>query len=289
MAALPADTQELLRFPVMDFSIFQRVAAEIYGRINSRPNHELQGWREAGLTCQEWRIDPAHPWAAVEKYHGLAPAARAAVDALIATDPDNYSNIRDLTPAEVYARHRAELVKLPNYLIPRILGEELAKEITVRQKLFTFEDREFGPGENRYLAVARDEDGHDTLLREGQTYQVFVTPFWPEGAFICDGRGAYLGAAKRWTAPSRADGDALREQYARVKEMQSAVLSPLSVYGRDQLRRRAADAVHNTGVMSQFVARPSMRKASRGRKAAPRAASATDAADAALNASLLQQ
>jgi hypothetical protein len=287
-AALPDETRELLRFPVMDFTVFKRAAAEIYHRLNLRDTHDLQGWRDCGFTKQQWRASALHDWAGLAEYNALDPKARAAIDALIASDPDTYSRIHPLSPHEVYDGRRHELsAKLPPYLFARILGPELAKEVAVRSKLLTFEDREFGPGEQQYLAVIRNEEGRDVLLREGETYQLFATPFWPEGAFICDAQGGYLGASKRWTRTNRADAEARVRQYADVKRVESAVLDPLAAAGRSILRQRANDAVHNAAVLGNFTDRLS--KPSRPSKTAKATGPRVSRSDAALNEKLLHQ
>ena len=89
-----------------------------------------------------------------------------------------------------------------------------------------FDDLEVSPDTLLYEGIIFDPRGRRERLTEGEKYRVFVNPFAPDRLYVCDGKLAYLGEAKRIVNPSRANKEAVyrtmghvaREEVERLKK-----------------------------------------------------------------------
>ncbi len=249
---LPPERADLLRLPFLEFGAFMRLYGEIVGRINHRDWHELEGWLEAGLVAHEFRLAQDLPWMPAERLLQAPEQERRAIQALISAP--GLTRVRKMSPAEVWARGQANLVRLPGYLVPQIIGPNLGIERKVdRAGVFEFQDRELGPGTFRYLARAKTPDGAELDLAPGESFLTFCNPFDPGLLYVCKagaGRGAYLGACRRWEAPCRADVEAVRRQMGAAAHEEARLLAPFQARHTQELRQRAADARWNRDVLA---------------------------------------
>jgi DNA-binding CsgD family transcriptional regulator len=116
-AALPEELRRELQYPVIEFTRFQEIAAQIYDQINSRTDHNLEGWARNYVT---------------DERTGL---------------------LRRMSPREVWERGREELVRLTPAAVALILGQDLAVEREVGvNHLIEFQDRTAAAGRMAYLA-----------------------------------------------------------------------------------------------------------------------------------------
>ncbi len=251
MLQLPEETRQLLAMPFVDFNIFRRMAGQIYANINNTYNHRLNDWEACELLAHEWRLDPTHAWASMEKFMELDPAKRGALEQLLANDAA-LMRVRRLSRAEVWNRGRKDLVRLPPSAMMLMLGKENAEERIVKGNLFDFESFELGPGAHRYIAHARDGMGGDKLLKNGQTYLTFVTPFWPEIMVVGDAKGRFLGVCQRYCEPNRADAEAIQRQMGQARHYEAEQMAPVAVYRKDTAARRAEMHRHNGAVLGHF-------------------------------------
>ena len=208
-------SQTLVQFAILELNQFMGVARELYGQIESDPDHDLEGWVEAGNVVQELLL--GGQWVpqqmllqgtAAEQELALALIGQGAVQ----TRP------RRMTRREVWDRGAGELVKLSGAGVVAVLGEDLARPNAeaVRRGMIEFEDAEVGPGIHRYEGVVFDPWGRRERLTEGERYRVFANPFAPERLFVCDARLAYLGEAKRIADPCRANIEAVHRTMGHV-------------------------------------------------------------------------
>lgn len=219
MLALPdADRAALIHLPFLEFNHFNRIVSRVYEAINRRDSHDLEGWLEAGLVAYEFAV--------------------------------GMQKVRKQSPREVFDTGFPALKRLPDYCIPLILGEAGQQERRLGNNgLFEFEDQEMGAGEYRYDARARAANGEIITLRDGEKYMTQVNPFDPRTLFVCDARGAYIGACARWNKISRADDEALRRQMGEASHALNERLAPLAARGREMVRQRIADTRHNAAVL----------------------------------------
>lgn len=252
MAFLPPERAALLRMPFLEFHAFMTLAGQVYEKINGRDWHDLEGWVEAGLLAHEFRLAQDLPWMSADRILQAPEQERRAITALISAP--GYTRIRKLSPAEVWARGRERLAKLPGYLAPQIMGQENGVEHKVQDDgLIEFEDRDLGPGTFRYLARVRRMDGSEELLPVGQTFQTFCNPFDPGVLHVCKagtGEGAYIGMCPRWEKVSRADVEAVHRQMGAAAHEETIRLLPYQARHTQEMRQHTADAKWNAGVLS---------------------------------------
>lgn len=149
MAALPEERARLLRFDLLEFRQFQELAADIYGRINSRTDHDLEGWE------RQCTPDPVS------------------------------GTMRRLSPLEVWQIGARDLVKIPPHGLALILSRDLGTERSVRSHMFQFEDKETSVDLLRFDATALvDGETYLTVLNPFAPDRLFA--FDAAGRFIAD-------------------------------------------------------------------------------------------------------
>jgi hypothetical protein len=249
--ALPPERAALLRYPFLEYHQFLSILDELYKRIDARTEHELEGWVEAGLVAHEFRVSDGSDWLPLAVVEQLPEEQRRAVEA-VACAP-GHGRVRRLSPGEVWRRGRADLVKLPGYCVPLILGDALGREVKISGSLIEFEDQELGPGQFRYLLDYVTPEGHPGRLLGGETYLFHVNPFNPREIYVSRAgakAGAFLGTCQRWEAPSKDDVDALHRQMGAARKMEAELLAPVARRGAELIRRRIEMHQHNAGVLA---------------------------------------
>ncbi len=251
-AKLPPERAKFLKFPMMEFNIFVRIAEDIYYNMNHRDDHKLEGWIESGLIAHEFRLDQASAWLPAESLLQLPEHKQTALEPIINL-PGN-TRTRKMCPAEVWERGRSQLVRLNGQHVPEILGLDLGVERKVGKRgLIEFEDRSIGPGTFRYMAKLRAPGGHQSWLAPGETYLTYVNPFDPSELHVCRagaGRGGYLGVCPQWQTVCRNDADALHRQMGAAAHAEKELLLPLNARHADQVDRRKADDAWNKQVLA---------------------------------------
>lgn len=252
LAFLPPDRAALLRTPFWEFNEFMKFAGEVYEKINNRDWHDLEGWLEAGLVAKEFRLGHDLQWMSMERYIEAPEHERHAIRALI--ERPGYTQVRKMSPAEVFSTGKTRLVRLPGYLAPQIIGPENGVERKVgKNGLFEFEDSNVGPGIYRYLAQAGKIDGSEEQLVEGETYMTFCNPFETDVLYVCKAgaiKGAYIGACARWNSIRRDDVEALHRQMGAAAKEETRRLLPYQARHTSEMRQRTADAKWNTAVLA---------------------------------------
>ena len=247
---LPPEQAELLEFDLLEQNQFMHVASAIYRNIENYTDHDLEGWVEAGLVVNEILFGGV--WMHQGILKTLPEGERAGVLALIGSGGIQ-SRVRKMSRLEAYNTGGKSLVKAPGFLMCEILGDDLAAERKVRNSLIEFEDAEVGPGVHRYHNIAEDTDGRQTVLREGETYQMFVNPFAPDALFARDARGCYLGECERINPVSRADIEALHRACGAAAKREGEILRPVQARHTAEAREKMRRALHNADVV---VGRP---------------------------------
>jgi len=252
VAALPPERAELLRLPLLEWNQYQEIVAQVYRHIDNRTEHNLEGWEECGFTLPEYRLDASMPWLPMHNLLALPADKQAAVEAVISQP--GLQRIRKLSPREVWDAGRTDLVRLPGWCVPALLGPQNG---AVRQvgndSLFAFEDKYLGPGKHRYESVLIRADGSREALRPGRDYLVHVNPFNRDLLYVSEAgakEGAFLGACRRWSKVSRAEVDALARQMGRAAKRESELLTPVARRGAAITKRRIDDAKWNARVLA---------------------------------------
>jgi hypothetical protein len=268
-AALPPERAQLLKFPFLEWTQFTGLALDIYRLIDTRTDHQLEGWQQLGFVSNEWRLpqiagggrDAAPPasasssWLPMSDFLAMPAEAQLALRALIDRDP-RLTRSRQLSPREAFEHSRAAdlaagaIARLPEYMILDLLEDvldatELA-ERTVRGRYIEFDDQTLDPDGLRFDATLAD--GH--RLRHGSKYLTLVNPFNPGHLHLFNARRAYIGAIPRDYAPCRADLDAVRRKMGEARADESARLQEIGLRHIDTARAKTEMHQHNARVAS---------------------------------------
>jgi len=240
---------EQLRLPFCSFAQFSEMLAIVYDRIADRIHHDLEGFEEAGLVLQEFRLAAGLPWMPMSVLRDYDAAQRAAIEAVISRP--GMVQLRPMSPRQAFDARRHELVRLPDCALPDILGHDLAAEATVSKDLsLDIPDLDIPNRRHMFAALVRDAMGRERALPRGEKYRVHVSPFGDDRAYISDMRGAFLGIAPALQRACRTDTEAIERNLGIQRHALSAELRRLAPLGEQRLRDRYEDTRHNVRVLT---------------------------------------
>ncbi|WP_411846410.1 hypothetical protein AAFN60_01880 [Roseibacillus persicicus] len=195
---LAPERAALLIKPLLDFhSEFVPAVGDAIRDINNRTNHELEGWAELGFMLREYTMLPGSGLYLPEHdFDKLPDATQTMLTEAARNDPATWSRRRPLSPAEVWAQGSDTMRKIPMHVVADILGEDLAREETVKGTYFRFHDKSISESELIYEARLRTPEGLPKLLRAGEKYQVLSNPFCPDYLLVCDAKFRCLGVSR---------------------------------------------------------------------------------------------
>ena len=248
MSRLPADRAQLLRLPYLEFNQWKQIVGQVYERINARTDHQLEGWEAAGLVVSEYSLGEGSAWQPMTRLLEMPPDQRAAAEKLI--DQPGRVRMRRLSPAEVWAAGRPDLVRLDPHYVPLILGHRNAKMLRVQDNhSFTFRDRRLGPGEHVYYAQAETAEGQTIMLEPGRTYSVYATPFDTSAVFVATERNEFIGIARRLQAACKTDVEAVHRQIGKAAARENELLEPVRARHVNDAREKQQMHEHNARVL----------------------------------------
>jgi hypothetical protein len=240
----------LLKLPVLSFDQFKEILNETYTRINSRTDHKLEGFEEAGLVITEYRLSEGSPWFPANRMLEMAEDERNAVSVLVQKSIERCCRTRLLSPAEVWALGQKNLVRLPRSYVPIICGPQNAKMIRLGDDhLFSFEDRRMGPGIHRYVSEVETEDGLMQQLQPNRFYMVHATPFDTGGIFISTEDGFFLGAARRLNTPCKMNSDDIHRRMGKTMAAENRLLSNFKDRHAGKASEKLEMHTHNAAVL----------------------------------------
>lgn len=246
--SLPAKYREALEFPVLEWTSLMQAATEIYARIHERRDHNLEGWEENGWVTMQWRLGPGFPWQDRSDYHRIPPGERAGLDAVIKA-PGNHRMVK-LSPREVWKMHESQLVKLPAWTLPMIVGDHTAKPITLKtNRTFVIQDREISSEPLVYAGELTDLEGNRRWLNGGETYAVWVNGFMLDTLVVGTPEGGVLGTCRRDVRAGYADAKAQEVAMGQSQRRLIELATPYAKLSRKNARERQAMHEHNIAVL----------------------------------------
>lgn len=254
--ALPAEQRDLVRYNMLDWPTYGRLAAALSDRIADDPGHELEGWE--GRTVVMWRTGDTDCWHPVRELDDMAPDRREAILAWLAGHPEHKAS-RRMTRREVWARGQSLLRRIPMIELPMLLDETDARMVTVRPNgTIGFQDQfYYGGDEVLFHAQCRDRNGFRCALVPGQSYALFGTPYHADAVIVDRESGKTVGVAPNYKRAPIYD----REAIIRAAGAQNADLASkmMPVRGRHQQEAEARMALigRNADVFAGRVAVPS--------------------------------
>lgn len=254
LAHLPPDRCEAmlaqLKLPAMTFHAFHKLLADFYTVIDSRREHNLEGWERAGLVRAQFRLsDDSQDWQDAEAMLRMPEAQQTAIRAWVDSNAA-LMRTNKMSPLEVWADGSRALKRLPRFSIHQILGDDFAREVKCRNHRIEFQDAEIDPEPIRFEGVVMDVTGHRTLLNEGDTYKGFVNPLAPSCLYVVDARERYLGCAMSIQKAPRIDREAVMHAIGKDAARKNEAMIGYRARHAGEADQHAADMEHNRRVLA---------------------------------------
>lgn len=213
---------DMIRWDFMLMSQASGILADIYAWLDSREEHDLEGWETAGLVTGQVRVDPRSPhWTPTYAYPMQTTEHADALAALVKM-PGCFG-LRKMSPTEVWARDSAAFVKFQMSALPQIIGKDLAEERKLNDHgSFLFEDAAICHEPIRFTGIAVNAQGHQVLLNNGESYSTFCNPFDMRFLLVCDAKGRYIGRCERINKVCRADDAGLHRAMGQAAHANAA-------------------------------------------------------------------
>jgi hypothetical protein len=214
-AAVPGIREKLsLGFLDLPEAVF--AVQETYDLLNTRTEHQIEGWEESGLVADEFRFSRhADDWRPLQDVLALEEHERNLIQLSLRLDP-TLRRRRKLSPAECVLAHASRLIKLPHEAVPDLLGPEYGDVKEARGGLISFTRPELG--KLRYKAIYQDAGGFLRRIDNGTEILAHLNPWKPEYLYLSDPKtGRFLGRAARDLAPTRGDVDAIHRAHGEAE------------------------------------------------------------------------
>jgi|GEM_PF-5087790 hypothetical protein len=243
---LPADVARRLVLDFLPLAEAIDLVNSVCHRINGRTEHDLEGWRGAGLITQEWRPSPHVDFLPASALEALPMEDQRRIADYIGLVP-NLTRERKLSPFEVWQGGRRDFVRLPLAAAAEVLGALDGHERPVRNSLLAWAEPLIDPDEEVvYEAIVRDGNGSERLLRDGEKFLVRVNPLMADRAFVYDARNGFLGVCRRYGRTRPDDVAGLERAFGRQAHIEALALKEAKRIGapivRAELARRRQNA-----------------------------------------------
>ena len=233
----------------------------------SRTDHQLEGWEELGHVINEYTTLPgSDTWMSESQFLSLEKESQLIIGNAARQDPKRWIRRRNLSPLEVWNR-RETFHKLPPVALCEIIGQDLAREVTVSGQFVTFCDQDISPDELIYTAKFISGPARGTRLQHGEKVLMFAMPFDDRTALCVDAKGKYLGelplyrkacpidtAAFHTEAPfeSRPEirSTELRQAAGQKHAAIAEILQPHRILHQDKIREAKHLRQHNQDVLT---------------------------------------
>jgi hypothetical protein len=253
---LPEETAALLRFPFLAWPQFVQVMSALYQQINTRIDHELEGWGK--LIASEFRHSVNSAWEPIGNFSLLSPTMQMALTAEFNTPAGSaLARVRKLSPLEVFNAGAGRLQKLGHQHLPELLGLGFA----YRSRKFrpdgylVIEDQDLDSEPLRFhiddlsqnLVGARSTRA--PLVQLPSVVNVYLNPFDPtRTAILADDQNRFLGMIERDLAPCRSDLDAIHRKMGAAKAHEARLLQSMNLRHAARAQEKAELHRNNSSV-----------------------------------------
>jgi len=247
---LPVETARKLVLDFLSLAEGIDLVNSVCQRINCRTEHELEGWRKAGLIAQEWRPSTHMDFQPLSALEALPIDDQKRIADYVRLVP-NLTRERLLSPHEVWQAGKGGLVKLPLAAAAEILGALDGHERPVKNSLLAWAEPLVDPDEEVvYEAICRDGNGGERLLRDGERFLMRVNPLMPERAFVYDAKNGFLGICRRYGRTRPDDVEALERAFGRAGHIEALKVAEAKKIGAPIVRAELERRRHNADVLT---------------------------------------
>lgn len=246
---LTPERRDLIKFQMLQYEQAVPMLLAVAELINTRRDHNIQGWRKCGHYLPGFRVAPNRPLLDARLIAQLPPAYQEELRIRLAANPDLVGEIA-MNPREVFNAGAGALRKFTPSQRALFLAEGPGEEVTVKQGRLAYNCPEVDPDEElSYGPTFRNLRGSEIVLANGEKYLVRVNHFAHRTAWLYDAQGRFLGVAEYYGRSGYKDAEDLQRQY-------KANAAQVSQWTRDA-RRSAAPitaaaletARHNAGII----------------------------------------
>lgn len=240
----PTSAAQLI-LPIPLFSKWVAAVTEIYDRVNNRAAHALEGWEEQGNVVSQYRIHAhSEEWIDETDFLTLPPSTQAMLRDAVTHNPRELSRPRNLSPKEVFARGARDLVKLPVWCVPQLLGRDLGMPVRVT------DSHEIECGDI-YEAEALTTKNRVEPLSPGECFVGHVNPYNEQYLLLSREDGQFVGVCKRRVRVAKFDQGAMNEAVRDAMRKEAELLKPLARRGRATQQQRMEDTQWNIGLLAK--------------------------------------
>lgn len=197
---LDPHSASLIKRELLDFPKFYQLVEGVYRALNSRDDHNMEGWAQCGFTEELWRPSTESTlWYTEEDLQRISdPIERKMLKARINSNKEQLTRTRKCSPgqaAELCIHHDKKVIKkLEDRYVGLLLPWEWAKEVTVRDgHAFTLKNPLWEDMRDTYVAQFKDSNGILTTMPHGMKMMVFADPYGDGRAHLYTPSQEYIG------------------------------------------------------------------------------------------------
>ena len=255
---MPRELIDKLGVGAVNWDTFCEIYAAVVARVNSRTEHDLEGWQRRLTT--EVRLAEDAPWMRADDKL-LVPAVLEALKA----DP-RLHRVRRMSPDEVWRGGARALRRLKFAAFGEIFTQpdraDKSRTLDARTLRRVSDRHEFvirpsadDPREHIFSSEIELADGGRRILEAGEAFKVLLNPFAPDELCVYDaGDGRYLGSSfrKRTRAPYNDREALLPELGAAAKEF-NALAHPVNFLAAARRREIEDAAAKNRIIIAKWL------------------------------------
>jgi hypothetical protein len=247
---MEADQHGRLWFGALTWQQYARRVDSILHAINTRHEHDIEGFEANGWMEREFSIDGRTGWRSVREIQYLEKAAQNAVLDLV--NVPGLSRFRKWSPLEVWDNHQDNLERLPLWCGVHLLGLENAKKVTVKNNhLIEFQDQWYGPDTFRYEGWVETPAQERMTLTPGREYGLFININDISRAVVVDEKGGILGIARKHNSVMPLDKEEVEVRQALQARARAALSAPVIERHADEASDRLAAMAHNETLIAE--------------------------------------
>jgi hypothetical protein len=160
------------------------------------------------------------------------------------------TRVAKLSRRQVWEGGRVDLVRLPDWAVTLICGEDLAELRPCPSAEVVFVNKEIDDRPMIYrLSTCVDAAGRTVALKDGESYLWMINPFDPRAVFVCDVWGGYVGKCLRIDQIDRANLKEIGEEIGRTRRELDTALAPLARRSAVAARQMIGDMAANAALL----------------------------------------
>ena len=238
--------------PFPDYHSYVQACGLIYDRIADDTHHNLEGWYACGFSIDEFSLF-GDGWKPMSELDRLNPQQRELILAALRSEPRSVRPRRMSRKEAFFTQQaRSDLIRLPDSVVPSILGPDLGDIIQpAKDGTFQIPDKYLPSTHHTVAALCMTPKGIRQILSRNIKYLVHFNPLNAREAFISMPDGSYLGKAPVLVPGTKMDFN--HDNLAILNEMERGMLKELAPVAEKRLRDRANNIENNVAILAEHM------------------------------------